>query len=232
MKKFIENEIKNLLLDLKKITLTSSPSYYESDRIALIKKILFSIGYEGQIDDVGNLIYTINGKKSKQVVFSAHTDTVFNKDTKLEIIEKNGKYYCPGVCDNSLGIVSMIYLMKYIKENVIVPKYNTTFLFNVCEEGLGNLKGIRHFFDNNNNNNLIAHFAIEGHKLGRLTSKVVGSIRRKIKIKTKGGHSWRDFGSKNAINVISEMISKFNKIELPKEPKTTFNIGIIKGGSS
>jgi acetylornithine deacetylase/succinyl-diaminopimelate desuccinylase-like protein len=125
--------------------------------------------------------------------------------------------------------------MRLLKEIDIKPYCKTIFLFNVGEEGAGNLRGIRYFFDHlpkSQRAKIKAHICLEGHRIGRLTKKVVGSHRRKIRVLTKGGHSWRDFGAPNAIVKAAQIIDQLNQIKLPLEPKTTLNIGIISGGTS
>ena len=230
---FTDRYYDNIISDLKKVTLVASPPFKESRRISYLKKYLNNLGYnDTEIDKEGNLKATLKGKNPKILVFSAHVDTVFPKETQLKIKENKQTIACPGICDNSLGVTALLYLMRYVKENKIIPKYNVIFLFNVGEEGAGNLRGIRHFFDNQKRENIKAHICIEGRNIGRLTKEVVGSHRKNIKITAQGGHSWRDFGNTNAIVVAAEIINKLAAIKLQKEPKTTLNIGTIKGGHS
>lgn len=230
---FIEKNFDNMIRDIKKVTLIPSPTNKEQKRIAYLKKYTEKLGYKDvEVDKVGNLRVTLKGKSSKLVVFSAHTDTVFKEDTQLKIKEDEKTIACPGICDNSTGIIAIQYLMRYIKEKNITPKNDIIFLFNVCEEGAGNLRGIRYFFDNLSHDKIKAHICVEGHMIGRLTRKVVGSHRRCMTIRGKGGHSWRDSGNTNTIIIASELIKKFVAIDLPNNPKTTLNIGRISGGTS
>nr|WP_086938632.1 M20/M25/M40 family metallo-hydrolase [Thaumasiovibrio occultus] len=231
IEKFIKENISDFHDDLKTITLTSAPTFEEHQRVALIKEMLEQLGFQSDIDSIGNLICLVEGVVRQQVVYSAHVDTVFPKETHLDFIEKSGCFYCPGVADNSLSVTSLIYLLKYIKTHNITPHYDTYFLFNVCEEGLGNLIGIKHFIDSTSLPDLIAHFALEGNKVGRLTQTFVGSVRKKVSIKGLGGHSWRDSDHTSAIHVASKMISQLYDIPLPRGSKTTLNVGTIRGGT-
>ena len=228
---YISTHISQFQEDLKRITLTPAPTFDESRRVELIQGMLEKLGYESHIDEVGNLICFIEGQVREQIVYSAHVDTVFPIDTELDFIEKSGYYHCPGVADNSLAVTALIYLMKYIKLHDIVPHFDTYFLFNVCEEGLGNLRGIKHFIDSTPLSNLKTHFAIEGNKINRLTSTFVGSIRKRVSIKGSGGHSWKDYGNTSSVHVASNIISQLYEIELPQHSKTTLNVGRIHGGT-
>ncbi len=230
---FTEKYYEDIIKDIKEVTLVPSPPFKEQIRVFYLKNYTNRIGYNNtRIDDEGNLIVSLEGKNPKTIVFSAHTDTVFQRGTKLSIKEAEKTIACPGICDNSTGIVAQLYLMRYIKENGIIPRHNLVFLFNVGEEELGNLRGIKYFFDNFNQKELLAHICIEGHRIGRITKKMVGSHRRKITIRTKGGHSWRDYGNANAILVASNIIQKLSNIKLYASPKTILNIGTINGGKS
>lgn len=232
-KNFIEKEYLNILDDLKSIALIASPPFNEKGRIGFIRSYLSKKGLQDtQIDKEGNLSLELKGDSDDTILFSAHVDTAFPEATKLEIKEDNERIYCPGICDNSMGIVSLLYLIAYIKKNNIKLKNRNIFLFNVGEEELGNLRGIKYFIDNLKKDDLRAHIVIEGHKIGRLTTKAVGSHRVNIKIKTDGGHSWRDYGKPNAIMFAARIIQGISSLEFCDSPKTTFNIGIIKGGKS
>ncbi|MEA3343980.1 MAG: M20/M25/M40 family metallo-hydrolase [archaeon] len=228
---FVEKYYEDIIDDIKKVTLVASPPFAEGKRIMYLNEYVKNLGYKAtEIDREGNLRVMLKGESSGLQVFSAHVDTVFPEGTKLEIKESKQSIGCPGICDNSTGVVAALYLMRYIKENNIIPKTDVMFLFNVGEEGLGNLRGIRYFFDTIEQERIIAHICIEGHTIGRLTRKVVGSYRSKVMVMGEGGHSWRDFGNTNAIVVAAEMIRRFAAIKLSKEPKTTLNIGTIRGG--
>ncbi len=218
---------------MKSVTLVPSPPFGEKERIRFIQEYLSKEGFnESKIDKEGNLYLEMNGESNNIILFSAHTDTVFPKETKLEVTEDKDKISCPGICDNSMGIVSLIYLVKYIKENSIQLKNRNIFLFNVGEEELGNLRGIKYYIDNMNKENLKAHIVIEGHKIGRLTTKVVGSHRKNIIIDSDGGHSWRDYGKPNAIIYAAKIIENISALKFSDNPKTTLNIGTITGGNS
>jgi|TARA_B100002003_G_C14066673_1_gene513298 acetylornithine deacetylase/succinyl-diaminopimelate desuccinylase-like protein len=233
IKEYIEKFYNQFMEDMKKLALVPSPPFKEEKRVLYFKKLVEDIGYQNiHIDKEGNLVITLKGSSDNLIIFSAHADTVFPEGTPLEIKEEKGIIYCPGICDNATGDTAMLYLMKYIKENNITPKHTMVFLYNVGEEGLGNLRGMKYYFDNVDKTKVKAHIVIEGHKLGRLTTTVVGSHRCNITIIGEGGHSWREFGKPNAIIEATKIIKKISNINYPSDPKTSFNIGTIQGGTS
>ncbi len=230
---FVDKHYADIISDIKTITVVPSPPFHEEKRIRYLQKFLKNQGYsDAKIDKIGNLRVNLNGKKQETIIFSAHADTVFPEGTELKIKEDKKTISCPGICDNTTGTVALLYLLRYIKENNIKPLYNTIFLFNVGEETPGNLRGIRHFFNSVRKDKIRAHICVEGHILGRLTTRFTGSERRIVKVRGEGGHSFRDFGNTNAIVAAAELIHEFSQMYLPKNPKTTLNIGTISGGTS
>ncbi len=232
-KEFIDREFENILLFAKKIASIPSPTFFEKDKGRFIKEQLEAIGLQGvQIDEVGNVIVGFKGLSSREIIFSAHMDTVFPISAHLEQKEDEKHIFCPGICDNAIGVSSLFFLSKYIFMHKLPLRCPLTLVFNVCEEELGNLKGIRHFFGHREIKNVAGHICIEGHQIGRLTTKAVGNVRLSIRIKAEGGHSWRDFGNPNAVVLAAALIMELMKIEIPQTPKTTLHTGIFSGGTS
>ena len=219
----------NLLKELAQIP---SPSGKEFERIMYCKKWLESKGAEGlYIDAAGNLIYPIGNLDGPITVFVAHSDVVFPDEKQLPLKEDGDKIYCPGIGDDTANIAALLMVSGYIAENKITPSENGILIvIDTCEEGLGNLKGCRE---------IIKTF---GHRISRFYSfdlqytsgiaYAVGSQRYKITVKTQGGHSYFDFGRKNAIHVLSKIIDRLYKVQLPEEGTTTYNVGTITGGTS
>ncbi len=231
MKKYKEGALE-LLEAICKIP---APSHHEEKRAQYIKNWLENIGAEGvYIDDAKNVIYPMNCKgRDDIVVFMAHTDTVFPElDGPMPYTRDEKHVYAPGVGDDTICLVMMLMVIKHILKNNLQPKQGILFVANSCEEGLGNLKGVRQ---------LMADF--EG-RISRvytfdgcydaLVQKCVGSHRYKVSVETEGGHSFNAFGKRNAIVAASELICRLDQCEIPHEgdSKTTYNFGVIEGGTS
>ena len=219
---------------VKRITAVPAPSNDEIRRSEFVKTWLEQIGAKGvEIDEALNVVYPMNDDgKNDVVIFMAHLDTVFPETTTIKVEEKGDRLYAPGVGDNSANLANMLLSIQYILENGLKPKSELGVVFAASsgEEGLGNLKG---------SVALCKRYAgrirevigIDGN-MGSITDNAVGSHRYKVSVFTEGGHSFGDFGNRNAIHYLSGMIQTLYMIKVPVKAKTTFNVGIIEGGTS
>jgi len=107
------------------------------------------------------------------------------------------------------------------------------FVGNVGEEGEGDLRGIRHIFSDSSHKNSIAYSLIlDGAGSDTIVTEALGSRRFEVTVRGPGGHSWSDFGTANPIPVLARAIHLFTQVNVPSSPKTTFNVGVIRGGTS
>lgn len=219
---------------LKELCLIPAPSHHEEKRADYCKKIFESFGAENvYIDSAKNVVFPINCDNSNNIlVIEAHTDTVFPDTEPMPYKEENGKIFCPGVGDCTIGVVDVLLLAKYIIENKIVPKKGLLLICNSCEEGLGNLKGTRQIFEDYKGR--IEKFVTFDAGYTHIYDNSVGSSRFEVTIKTEGGHSLDDFGNKNAVAEMAKIISEIYDIEVPNDGshKTTYNVGVMEGGTS
>ena len=219
---------------LKELCLIPAPSHHEQARAEYCKNWLEKHGAEGvYIDDALNVIFPINCEESKDItVFAAHTDTVFPDTAPMSYHDDGEKVFCPGAADDTASVVILLMTAKYYIENGIIPKDGLMFVLNSCEEGLGNLKGVRKIFADFEGR--IKAFITLDSVLDIVVDRAVGSHRYEVTVDTEGGHSFNAFGNTNAIAVLSNIISEIYKIEVPQKEgtKTTYNVGIIEGGTS
>ena len=227
-KEFIDNILEEAI-NIQKI---ASPTFNEKKRAEYVVNSFSNNGLKNvTIDTLNNVISCRPGGNGKSVLVSAHLDTVFPIGTDLKVTRKNGKILGPGIGDNSLGVGSLIGLQKILnKLNINLPG-DLYIVANSCEEGLGDLKGIREVI-NKIVNKISTVIALEGSGYDRLTYSGIGSRRYKVSIKSPGGHSWGDFGSESAVHHLVNLGSKLTQLKVPHKPKTTFNIGTINGGVS
>jgi len=101
----------------------------------------------------------------------------------------------------------------------------------VCEEGLGNLKGMQQIVKKFKDK-VIAYLVLEGIGLGMIQTAALGIHRYQIEVNSKGGHAWSNFGEPSAIHELIELSAKMLAIKLPTNPRTSINIGAISGGTS
>ena len=222
----------NIIRDLCNIP---APSFGEKRRAEYCKAYFESFGTEGvYIDEVNNVIFPLNCKGSNEItVIAAHTDTVFpDTESYPEFHEDEDRIYCPGVGDDTASVAALILTAKYFVENKISPKNGILFVCNSCEEGLGNLLGVKEIFKEYAGR--VKQFVTIDSNIGSVVNMAVGSHRYEVIAETEGGHSFGKFGNKNAIAALSEVICEIYKLQVPKKENTTttYNVGNIEGGTS
>ena len=219
---------------LKELAAIPTPSHQEQQRVEFICRWLKNLGVDDVVvDEAQNILIPFGCKGRDDItVYMAHTDVVFPDLTPLPVREEAGKLYAPGVGDDTANVVSLMLCVKYILEHRAVAREPVLVVFNSCEEGLGNLKGVRQIMNRYSGRvkELISFDA--GFK--RICNRAVGSERWKVSVKTKGGHSYGAFGNPNAIVCLAELITKLSRQSVPEIPgrKTTYNVGTISGGTS
>ncbi len=211
-----------------------APSHHEEKRAEFCKNWLETNGAEGvYIDDALNVIYPIGCEGNTDIVlFLAHTDTVF-PDIKPMHPSKDDEYiYCPGVGDNTARVALMMIIARYVAREKLIPNRGIMFVANSCEEGLGNLKGIRRIMSDFKDR-IKEVYSFDANYMN-LYNKCVGSHRYEITFETEGGHSYSAFGNRNAIYAASDFVCKLYSCEVPEngDSKTTYNVGRIEGGES
>lgn len=233
-KQFIAENTTYLYETLRELCAIPAPSSNEGKRAEYCKAWLEKNGAGGvYIDAALNVIFPVNTEGSDSItVYSAHTDTVFPDLEPMPYREENGRIYCPGVGDDTASVCVLMMTAKYFVENNIKPDGGVLFVMNSCEEGLGNLKGTRQLFTDYDGR--IKQFVTLDSVLEKVNNNCVGSHRYKVSVKTQGGHSYQAFGSRNAIAELAKIACRIYEIDIPVigESRTTYNVGIIEGGTS
>lgn len=224
-----KEEMEHLLYDLCRIP---APSHHEELRAEFCKKYLEQAGAENvTIDRAKNVLYPLNCEGSKEItVIMAHTDTVFPDTEPMPVHIENGRLYSPGAGDDTASLTCLLLAASYAAENHLRPEKGILFAANSCEEGLGNLLGIRTIVQDYAGR--IAEVISFDSHFETIVNRAVGSVRYRIEAQTRGGHSFSDFGRRNAIEVLSSLICDLYRQKLPTLGKTTFNVGTITGGTS
>ena len=180
------------------------------------------------------MIFPLGCEGSREItVLAAHTDTVFpDTETYPEFHEDEEYIYCPAVGDDTASVAVLLQTAKYFIDNKITPKGGILFVLNVCEEGLGDLKGVKQLFKDYTGR-IKQFITYDGQTTGVVT-RAVGSHRYEVTAKTAGGHSFGAFGNRNAIHVLAEIVNKIYSLPIPAKDgtKTTYNVGTIEGGTS
>ncbi|MFT7686063.1 MAG: tripeptide aminopeptidase [Candidatus Azotimanducaceae bacterium] len=231
---FLFDHQKKSIKDLVVLNEIPAPPFKESERAIKFAELLRESGLKNvSIDEIGNVIARRKGKGDGQrlVAYSAHLDTVFPSGTDVTVRHKDGKLYAPGIGDNSQGLVNLLEVARSIEMANLQTEADILFVGNVGEEGLGDLRGIKHLFRHHKIDALIA---IDGSSPARIVYGGVGSHRYRVTFNGPGGHSWGAFGSVNPHHALGRAIEHFVNQAAPISAygETSYNIGRIGGGVS
>ncbi len=232
LKQYVDEHFDEAIELLKTLGRIPAPSHCEDMRAQFCRDWFVKQGAQQvDIDEAKNVICTITGdKKDEYVVIMAHMDVVFPDMEELPMREEDGKLYAPGIGDDTANLVNLMMAVKYLLEKKIKPQQTLLFVANSCEEGLGNLKGSKQILECYGM--AIQEWISFDCNLGECVDRAVGSYRYQVTVRTQGGHSYGDFGRDNSIAILADMIHDLYQIEPPTRAKTTYNVGVIEGGST
>jgi len=211
-----------------------SPPFGEAARATWLANKFRELGLDDvHNDDVGNVFAIHPGFGRHYIALSAHMDTVFPAGTPLNIRQQGNRLYGPGVSDNGAGLTALLAIAALLRSVRIRHALPFLFIANVGEEGEGDLRGMRHIFSSPRWKDSIAYnLVLDGAGSDTVVAEALGSRRFEVIVRGPGGHSWSDFGAPNPILVLARAIQTFAQTPVPSSPKTTFNIGVIRGGTS
>ena len=221
----------------EQIQICSIPAtpFGERERAEFLADKFSTLGLtEVEIDEEGNCLGLIEGtSRSPLLVVSAHLDTVFAAGTDFTVVRSGNRLLAPGIADDGCGLAALIALARAIQAEKIRPEGSILFVGTVGEEGEGNLRGVRHLLTRGRwASKVEAFLSFDGPGVDRITNRALGSRRYRVEITGPGGHSWGDFGLPNPVHALSRAVAKLAGYPLPREPRTTFNVGRIEGGTS
>jgi len=211
------------------------PAFGERARAEYLAEKFSALGLtEVEIDEEGNCLGLLEGtSRAPLLVVSAHLDTVFSADTDFTVVRSGERLLAPGIADDGCGLVALIALARAMQTERICPEGSILFVGTVGEEGEGNLRGVRHLLTRGRwASKVEAFLSFDGPGVDRITNRALGSRRYRVEITGPGGHSWGDFGLPNPVHALARAVAKLAGYPLPREPRTTFNVGRIEGGTS
>ena len=229
----VEEKTNTNLIELTEI---EAPPFKEEKRAKEFSERLKLAGIEKVwIDSIGNVIGLLEGSiGNKNIAIDAHLDTVFPEGTDVQVRVKNDTLFAPGIGDDTRGLAMILTIAETIVKSEIKPVDNILFIGTVGEEGLGDLRGVRYLFKNNEPK-IDSWIAIDGGSIGRVNNQALGSYRYEVVFDGPGGHSWGAFGLVNPHHALGAGIKNFVEkadIYTDSGPKTSYNVGIISGGTS
>ena len=212
----------------------AAPPFHEDTRAAEVAKLFKSAGLENvRIDKAGNVLGDRPGAQPHpHLVLAAHLDTVFPAGTDVHVIRTGNVLKGPGIGDDCRGLAAVLSVIHAMNESHLKTTGSLTFVADVGEEGLGDLRGMKELFGTTMKDQIDDFISIEPGTADRITNSVVGSYRYKVTFNGPGGHSFGAFGLANPIGALGRAVAHIDAIQVPTDPKTTFNEGVVGGGTS
>jgi len=214
-----------------RLTEIPAPEFGEAARGKALAALFEASGLKVRTDETGNVIAESAGSESGVVLFVAHLDTVFPADTDVRVKRDANRLLAPGISDNGAGLAALAGLARALSVSGVRTRKTIVLAGDVGEEGEGNLRGVRALVDSYGSR-LSAVIAVDGPSTDYITTQGIASRRFEVTVTGPGGHSWSDFGEPNPITALARGIVKFSAIRIPDNPRSSFNFGVIEGGTS
>ncbi len=210
-----------------------APPFKEQARAEEFRRRMVGFGYANtRIDAEGNVIAEIGRGDGPTVMLAGHLDTVFPEGTDVRTSRVGERVAGPGIGDDCRGLAVVLTVARVLKEQNVVPKGRLLLVGNVGEEGPGNLRGVRHLFTKEFAGKVDYFISVDGAGGGAITSRAVGSHRYTVSFEGPGGHSYGAFGMTNPMHAMGRAIANIADLQVPVRPRTTFNVGVVSGGTS
>ncbi len=213
-----------------RICAVPAPTGEERARAEFVAARLDELGYAAEIDDLANVHARRGERGGPAVLVLAHIDTVFPAATPLDVRRDGDWLHGPGIGDNSTSVAAVLTALALLDASGVDSAADLVVVFDVGEEGLGNLRGAHAALDRYGPE-VGATVVIDG-RLGHITHAGVGSVRWRVTVRGPGGHSFVHFGRPSAIHGLARIVAALADLDVPTDPKTTFNVGTIAGGTS
>jgi acetylornithine deacetylase/succinyl-diaminopimelate desuccinylase-like protein len=210
-----------------------APPFGERARGAELVRRFEALGLRGaRVDSVGNVIAERPGTgRGPTVVLSAHLDTVFPEGTDVSVTREGTRLRGPGIGDDCRGLAVLLATARALNEAKVATPGTIVLVGTVGEEGAGNLRGVRHLLEREMKGKVDYFVSVDGTGLG-ITSRAAGSHRYRARFRGPGGHSYGDFGMPNPMHAMGRAIAAIADLEVPQRPRTTFSVGVVRGGTS
>lgn len=212
----------------------AAPSFHEDTRAAEMARLFRESGLMNvRIDKAGNVLGDRPGAEPHpHLVIAAHLDTVFPPETDVHVTRDGNLLKGPGIGDDCRGLAALLAIIQAMKQANLQTHGSLTFVADVGEEGLGDLRGMKELFGTTMKDEIDDFISIEPGEPNRVTDGGVGSYRYRVTFSGPGGHSYGAFGNANPIHALGRAVAHISDFQVPTDPKTTFNVGVIGGGTS
>jgi len=232
---YLDRDFDRFVAELVTLTEIPAPSFKETVRARAMESKFRELGLKNvHIDQEGNVTGERPGKGGGPLLaLAAHLDTVFPEGTDVQVRKEGTKYSAPGIGDDTHGLASLLAIIRALDTAHIVTRGDILFVADVGEEGLGNSRGIHYLLEKGEYRDKVKNFiSIDGGDDNSITNGGVASKRYRVTFKGPGGHSYGAFGLVSPAFAMGEAMARFSHSEVPRSPKTTFNVGVVGGGTS
>lgn len=229
---FIEQDEAHTIEEQKELCLIEAPTFQEATRAKAVGEKLKELGLtEVQIDAHGNVFGYRRGKgNGPLVVIEGHLDTVFPMGSAKEIIEKDGKIYCPGICDDTRGVAAVLGVLRGLNHANITTESDLIFMGTAAEEGMGGLSGMKYFLKDHPE--VGACICVDGSDADKITFEATGIRTLAANFHGIGGHAYGAYGEvANPLHAAARAIAKIADFRLPADPKTTLAFSNFHAGN-
>ena len=231
----LDEEYDRFVKELVQLTEIPAPPFGEEARASTYMAMLRDAGLTNvEMDQIGNVMGLRRGTgEAPLLAVAAHLDTVFPEGTEVEVRREGNRLRAPGIGDDTAGLATLLAVARVLNETNLETESDLLFIGNVGEEGAGDLRGVKHLFRDGKYKDQIGGFiSVESGGQSTSTTGALGSLRYRVTFKGPGGHSYGAFGLVSPAYAMGNAIRKVSAISVPETPKTTFNIGIVEGGTS
>ena len=232
LKEYYTAHLEEMVAENIAVCEVAAPPFHEQERAEYVARRFREIGLgKVWVDETPNVYAEIVGSEpGPTLLVAAHLDTVFPVGTNVQVRRQGDELHAPGVRDDSTGVAALIQMAAGLHNLGIALKGRLILVGTAGEEGLGDLRGMKAAMAKFGQE-VDAVVGVDGN-LGSVVYEGIASRRLHVKLSTSGGHSWGDFGAPNAIHVLGRMIADISHLTVPAEPRTTYNVGVVSGGTS
>lgn len=231
----LDEDYDRFVRELSHLTDIPAPPFGEATRAAVYLDMLRDAGLANvEMDAIGNVMGIRHGADSRVLLaVAAHLDTVFPEGTDVTVRRTGTRLDAPGIGDDTAGLAALLAVARALRAASVQTSADILFIGNVGEEGPGDLRGVKHLFGEGKYAGRIdAFISVESGGQASITTGALGSIRYRVTFKGPGGHSYGAFGLVSPAFAMGNAIRKLGAVSVPQTPKTTFNVGVVDGGTS
>ncbi len=225
------------LADQLELVQIPAPAFGEAERGRRMAELFREAGLTAvSVDEVGNVLARLEPAAEPDAppcLISAHLDTIFPEGTDVTVKWDGARYCAPGIADDARGLAALVAIARALTTAGVRTRAPLVFVATVGEEGIGDLRGVKHLFcDGSPWRRAAAFISLDGTGCRRIVHRAVGSRRFRIRVTGVGGHSWADWGIANPIHALGLAIAELASLPVPREPRSALTVARIAGGTS